>query len=99
MFADCLEIEENLKMSKKLSDPDSGGEIKGTYKLVGPYEHMKEAYGLPNISHDMQKDDWPEAEINGPVGLFSEDGVLPLSWPTKDDFKKEFGVPVYEKYE
>ena len=30
MFADCLEVEENLKMSKKLSDQDSGGEMKDT---------------------------------------------------------------------
>ena len=37
MFVDCLEVEKNLKMSKKLSDQDSGGEIKDTYKLVGPY--------------------------------------------------------------
>ena len=99
MLADCLEVEENLKMSKKLSDHDHGGEIKGTYKLVGPYKQKKEAYGLSKISHGMQKDDRLEVEINGPVGLFSEDGDLPHSWSTRDDFKKEFGVPVYDKYE
>ena len=37
MFTDCLEVEENLKMSKNLSDQDNGGEIKDTLKLVGPY--------------------------------------------------------------
>ena len=77
MFTDCLEFEENLKMSKKLSDQDSGGEIKGTYKLVGPYKQKKEAYGPSKISHGMQKDDRPEVEINGPTGLFSEDGDPP----------------------
>ena len=38
MFADCLEVEENLKMSKKLSNQDGGGEIKDTFKLVRPYK-------------------------------------------------------------
>ena len=36
MFADCLEVEENLNMSKKLSGQDYGDEIKDTLKLVGP---------------------------------------------------------------
>ena len=45
MFANCLEVEENLKMSKKLLDQDRGGEIKGTYKLVGPCKQKKKAYG------------------------------------------------------
>ena len=38
MFTDYLEVEENLNMSKKLSDQDSGGEIKDAFKLVGPYK-------------------------------------------------------------
>ena len=38
MFTNCLEVEENLKMSKNLSGQDSGGEIKHTLKLVGPYK-------------------------------------------------------------
>ena len=36
MFTDCLEVEENLKMSQKLSIQDNGGKIKDTLKLVGP---------------------------------------------------------------
>ena len=61
MFTDCLEAEENLKMSKKLLDQDNGGEIKGTYKLVGPCKKKKEAYGPSKISHGMRKNDWPES--------------------------------------
>ena len=86
-------------MSKKLSDQDRGGEIKGTYKLVGPYKQKKEANGPLNISHGMQKDDRPEAGIDRPAGLFSKDGDLPCTWSTRDNFKKEFGVPVYDEYE
>ena len=99
MFTDCLDIEENLEMSRRLSDQDGGGEIKDTYKLVGPYKQKKEAHGPSKIFDDMQKDDWPKAKINGPAGLFSEDGGLPHSWSTKDDFEKELGVPVDDEYE
>ena len=38
MFTDCLEVQENLKMSKHLSGQDSGGEIKDTLKFVGPHK-------------------------------------------------------------
>ena len=38
MFIDCLEVEENLKMSQKLLGQGSGGEIKDTLKLVGPHK-------------------------------------------------------------
>ena len=38
MFSDCLDVEENLKMSQKLSGQESGGEIKDTLKLVGPHK-------------------------------------------------------------
>ena len=38
MFTNCLEVEENLKMSKNLSGQDNGDEIKDTLKLVGPYK-------------------------------------------------------------
>ena len=99
MFTDFLEVEENLKMSNKLTDQDHGGEIKCTYKLVGPYKQKKESYSPSRISHDMQKDDRPEAEINGPAGLFFEDGDLLCFWSTRDNFKKDFGVPVYDEYE
>ena len=55
MFTDCLEVEENLEMSKKSLRPDGGGEIKYTYKLVGPYKQKEEASGTSKISHGIQK--------------------------------------------
>ena len=99
MFVDCLEVDENLKISRMLSDQDNGGEITDTYKLVGPYKKKREAYNPSKISHDMQKDDRPEAEINGPAGLFSEDGDPPHSCSTKYYFEKDLGAPVYDEYE
>ena len=69
------------------------------YKLVVSYKQKKEAYSPSKTSHDIQKDDRSEAEINGPAGQFSEDGDLPRSWSTKDDFEKELGALVYDEYE
>ena len=96
MFADCLEVEENLMLSKKLSDQDIGGEIEDTYKLVGPYKQKQEVSGPSKISHEMHKDDCPVAGIGSLVGLFSEDGDLSCPWSNKDDFKKEFGASMYD---
>ena len=53
MFVDCLEVEENLKMSKKLSYQDSGGEIKDTYKLVGPCKLNGEFSSMSKLSPGM----------------------------------------------
>ena len=56
MYIDCLEVEENLKMSKNLSDQDSGGEIKDTLKLVGPYKQNGKVPVQLKISLSIQKD-------------------------------------------
>ena len=52
MFADCLEVDENLNMSRMPSDQDNGGELTDAYKLVGPYKQNREEYGSSKISHD-----------------------------------------------
>ena len=36
MFTDCLEVEENLERSQRVSRQDSGGRIKDSLKLVWP---------------------------------------------------------------
>ena len=79
MFTDFLEVEENLKMSRKLSDQNNGGEITNAYKLVGPYKQKKESYSPSKTSHDIQNDDQSEAEINGPARILFEDGDMPHS--------------------
>ena len=86
-------------MSKKLLDQDSGGEIKDTYKLVWPYKHNGKVSGMSKLSPGMQKDDRPEVGAGNPAGLFFKDGNLHCSWSAKDDFKKEFGTPMYNECE
>ena len=99
MFTNCLEVEENLKMSKNLLDRDNSGETKDTLKLVGPYKQNGKVSDSSKLSPDMQKDDRPDAGAGSPAGLFSENGNLYHPWSVKDDFKKEFGMPVYDEYE
>ena len=64
MFTDCLEIDENLKMSKKLSGEDIGGEIKDTLKLVGPYKQNEKFPIQLKLSLSIKKDDHPNIHYN-----------------------------------
>ena len=43
MLTDCLEVEENLKRSQRLSGQDSGGEIKDTLNWLGPTNRRGES--------------------------------------------------------
>ena len=99
MFTDCLEVEENLNMSKKLSDQGNGGEMKYTLKLVGPFKQNGKVPSLLKLSPGIQKDDWLDVGAGSPAGLFFENGDLHRPWSAKDYFKKEFGTPVYDEYE
>ena len=99
MFTDCLEVEENLKMSKNLSNQDTDGEIKDTSKLVGPYKQNGRVPIPRKPSPGIQKDDWPHVGAHGPIGLFSEDYNLRRPGTVEDNFKKEFSAPMYDEYE
>ena len=99
MFIDCLEVEENLKMSKNLSDRDRGGEIKDTIKLVGPYKKNKKVPIQLKLPLGIRKDDRPDTGTCDLAGLFSEYCDLHHLRSIQDDFKKEFGAPVYDEYE
>ena len=60
MFTDFLEVEENLKMSQKVSGQDSGGEIKDTLKLVGPHKWKGIVPIRLKISLTRQENDQPD---------------------------------------
>ena len=57
MFTDCLEVEENLKMSKNFPGLASGGEIKDTLKLVGPYKENGKVPVQLKLSFARQEND------------------------------------------
>ena len=57
MFTDFLEVEKNLKISKKLLGQDNGGEIKDTLKLVRPYKQNGKVPIQLNISLARKEDD------------------------------------------
>ena len=67
--------------------------------MVGPYKQNGRVSGPSKLSPDVPKDDRPEAGAGSPIGLLSEDGDLHRPWSTRDDFKKEFGAPMYDEYE
>ena len=76
-------------MSKNLSGQDSGGEIKDTLKLVGPYKQNGKVPVQLKLSLGIQKDDQPDIGAYGFAGLFSEDYNLLSTGSVKDDFKKD----------
>ena len=86
-------------MSKNLLGRESGGEIKVTLKLVGPYKQNGKFPIQLKLSLGRQKDDQPDIGAYGSAGLFSEDCNMLSTRSIKDYFKKDFGVPVYDEYE
>ena len=99
MFIDCLEVEENLKMSKNLSAQDSGGEIKDTLKLVGPYKQNGKVPIPLKLSPGIQKDDRLNIGAYGPAIMFFEDCDLCSPGSVMDDCKKGFSAPMYDEYQ
>ena len=100
MFADCLEVEENLKISQKLSGQDSGGEIKDTLKLVGPHKRKGIVHVHLKISLTKQEEGRPnDMEAGGSTVLFSQGCNLLNTEFVKHDFKKDFFIPMYHEYE
>ena len=99
MFTNYLEVEENLMMSKKLSGQDSGGEIKDTLKLVGPYKQNGKVRVQLKLSLGINKDDQPDIGAYGSVEMFSKDCDLHHPRSIQGDFKKEFIAHVYDEYE
>ena len=99
MFTDCLEVEENLNMSRKLSGQDSGGEIKDTLKLVGPHKWKGIVPVRLNLSLTRQENDQPNREADGSAVLFSKGCNLLSTEYVNDDYKRDFGVLLYDEYE
>ena len=99
MFTDCLQVEDNLKMSKNLLGQDSNGEIKDTLKLVGPHKWKGIVPIRLKLSLTRQENDQPDIEVDGSTILFSDGCNLLSTKSVNDDFKRDFGIPRYDEYE
>ena len=100
MFVDCLEVEEYLKMSKKLSNQDNGGEMKGKSELVGPPNPRGTVPVHPKPSFTKYRDDQPyDVKEDGSANLFSEYCNEPSTNYFNGDLKGNFDMPIYDEYE
>ena len=73
MFIDCLEGEDNLRLSKKFLDQHSGDKMEKKLELVEPHK-QKELVLYANSVFCEQKDDQPsDVKEDGFTNLFSED--------------------------
>ena len=100
MFIDCLEVEDNLRMSNFFSDQDSGNKMENKLDLVEQHKH-KETFSVhlkPSLSKqgNYQPNDVKE---NDSTNLFSGDCNQPVTNSGSGDFKKDFDMPIYDEYE
>ena len=100
IFIDCLEFEENIKISKKMSNQDSGGEMKDKLELVGPHKPRETVPVHPKPWLTKQRDDQPyDVKEDGSANLFFEDCSQPSTNFVNGGFKRDFSMPIYDEYE
>ena len=67
--------------------------------MVGPYKQKGRVPVQLKLSLARQEDDQLDIEIDGFAGLFSKGCNLLSIGSVNDDFRRDFGVPVYGEYE
>ena len=100
MFIDCLEVEDNLRMSKKISDQDSGDKMEKKLDLVEKHKQWEtfSVHLKPSLSK--QRIDQPsDVKEDGFTNLFSEDCNQHATNYVSGDFKKDFNMTIYDEYE
>ena len=100
MFIDCLEVEDNLRMSNKISDQDSGDKMENKLDLVEQHK-QKETFSVhlkPSLTK--QENDQPnDVKEDGSTNMFSEDCNHFVTNSGSGDFKKDFGMLIYDEHE
>ena len=91
MFADSLEVEENLRMSKTFIDPSCNDRIGKELDLVELHEMKETLSWQPIPLFDKQIEDRHiDEKVCRPTRLFFEDCDHPVASYVHDDFKKLF---------
>ena len=97
---DYLEVEDNLKMSKKFLDQHSDEKIENKLNLVEQHRQKETFSGHLKPSLSKQGNDKPnDVKGDGTTNLFSGDCNHPVTNSSNGDYKKDFSVPIYDKYE
>ena len=93
MFIDCLEVEDNLRLSKKNPNQYNGDKMEKKLELVEPHK-QKELVLYANSVFCEQKDDQPsDVKEDGYTNLFSEDCNQLVTNFVSGDLKKYFSSP------
>ena len=100
MFMDCLEVEDNISMSKNSLDRDNDDKVEKNLHLV---ERCKKGEAFP-VHHKsspgkQRNDQLQDAKEDSPTSLFLEKCNHPIANSTSGDFKREFKMPIYDEYE
>ena len=74
MFIDCLEVEDNLRMSKNISNQDSGDKMENKLDLIEKHKQKETFHVHLKPSLSKQRNDHPnDVKEDGFTNLFSED--------------------------
>ena len=99
MFIDSLEVEDNLRMSKKISYQDSNNRMEKELDFNEKYEQKEPALPSNSILCEEEDDQINDVQEEGYNHLFYENCNQPAITYVSDDSKEVFRLPEYDEYE
>ena len=100
MFIDCLEVEDNIRMSKRISDQDNGDKMEKKLDLVEQHKQQETVSVHLKPSLSKQRNDHPnDVKEDGFTHLFPEDCNQLVTNFVSGDLKKYLSMPIYDEYE
>ena len=99
MFIDSLEVEDNLRMSKKFSGQDNNNKNEEELELNEQYEQKELSLPYNSILYEQEDDQLNDVQEEGYNHLFYENCNQPIINCVSNESKEVFRLPVYDEYE
>ena len=90
MFIDCLEVEDNLRLSKKNPNQYNGDKMEKKLELVEPHKQKELVFHANFVFCEKKYDQPSDVKEDGFTNLFSEDCNQPVTNFVSGNFKKKF---------
>ena len=88
MFIDYLEVDDNLRMSKKISNQDNGNKMENKLELVKPHKQKELALHANYVFCEQKDDQLSDVKEDGFTNLFSKNCNQTITNFVSGDFKK-----------
>ena len=99
MFIDSLEVEENIRMSKKNSNVDNNNKMERELELNEKYEQKEPPLPYISILYEQEDDPINDVQEKGYNNLFYENYNHPVINSVSNDYKEVFRLLVHDEYE